>query len=489
MNFYSFLSFAMFFMLVPIVTLAYPTASSLMRPSLSQLPPLHYHAYMGELSEVEHLLATGAAKINDLDDEGNTALHWAVFGDTTAIAERLITGYQAALDIRNATGQTFLANAAALRREDMLKLALAYHATVNGRNIYNKTPLLEAITASIDTAEEKEKAAKLEVITELLLAAGADPNIGAPIGEVAEFHNATILKQLLDAGADPNRKHGRNARPALLLAATWANDTEKLRLILAHDDVDLHAVGFDGLNAMDLAVHAAISTKNNLRAFSRQESIAVQEAKNSVAKNRQNVLESVRFLLAQGLRPNTGFALVRALFNDAETAQILMDSGVDLHQPDHNGTTPLMAAAAVGDTATIETILATPNVDVEAADNKGQTALAYANSGILRRGVPALQPLLKHGVSVDNEHGRIAFRTAIKRDDLETVELLLARITAGDHSKNPVPSSWVSSNYSEDIFADYESSEAWLYRDKHVLDFAGSKAMVRLLRTYGVTSD
>ncbi len=480
----------MLLMLSPAVAFSYPTASSLMRPKVSKLPPLHYSAFMGGLKEIERLLAAGEAKIDDLDEDGNTVLHWSAFGSTTLIPERLITVYKARFNIRNNEGRTFLANAAALHREDMLKLALEHDTNINVRNAYGKTPLLEAVTATIEGGE-KERAAPLEVITELLFAAGADPYIADDYGElplrvVAEYRSAAVLGQFLDAGADPVREHGDKRRNALHLAARWADDLEKLPLLLAHADLNPKEVDLDGYNAADLAVlHALNYRANQSYVDYAGDGSGAEKARARDKKKKLRILEGVALLFERGVSPNTGDTLVRALFQDAETAQLLMANGVDLRQPSTRGVTPLMAASAAGNVTAVETILA-HDVDVEAVDNEGKTALGYAAGGVLRTGVPALKPLLKHGVNVYNAHGRIALRAAVKNDDKEIAQLLLESITAGDPASNPVPYGWLVGKSDADVFADH-GTDVWLYRKEHVLDFAHSEEMLELLRSYGIT--
>lgn len=492
------------------IAFAYPTASSLMLPKLAKLPPLHYSAYTGGLQEVERLLTSGEAKIDDLDEDGNTALHWATFADTTVIAERLITKYQAPLDIRNKDGRTFLANAAALHREDMLRLALKHDDNnIDVRNTWGKTPLLEAVTATIEGDAEREKAAPLEVITELLFDAGADPHIAddygrLPMEVVAEYLSATVLKQFMNAGVVPMDRYGSQARNALHLVALSASSDslEKIQMLvdrknLSNNWINHEAPDADGYNATDLAVRSALTYRDNQSYVDYEgDGSGPKKARARDKKIKLRILEGVKLLFEQrGVFPNSGNTLVQALFSDADTAKLLMGYGVDLHQPNAKGVTPLMAASAAGNVEAVEAILADPDVDVEAVDDEGKTALGYAVGGLLGEGVSAVKPLLEYGVEVDNEYGRIAFRSAVKNDNVEVTRLLLERVTAGDHASNPVPSKWIApeqlphilqgSEVDNSVWNDY-GTDMWLYGREHVFNFARSKEMKKLLQSYGI---
>ena len=219
----------------------------------------------------------------------------------------------------------------------------------------------------------------------------------------------------------------------------------------------------------------------------------VKQARARDKKKKLRILEGVKLLLERGVLPNSGDTLVRAVFNDTEIAKLLMEYGVDLHQPSTKGVTPLMAASAAGNVAAVEAILADDDVDTEAVDDEGKTALGYASGDLLGQGVPALKPLFKHGVEVDNEYGRITFRAAVKNDNTEVAKLLLELVTKGDHANNPVPQNWLSpepippalqgSELDDSVWNDY-GTDVWLYGREHVFSFTRSDAMKELLRVY-----
>jgi hypothetical protein len=54
------------------------------------MPPIHVAARDDDLDEVQRLVQSGAAGVNDRDDEGDTALHQAVFHDRLRIVKWLV---------------------------------------------------------------------------------------------------------------------------------------------------------------------------------------------------------------------------------------------------------------------------------------------------------------------------------------------------------------------------------------------------------------
>ena len=145
------------------------------------------------------------------------------------------------LIFRNKDGRTFLANTAALHKAELLRLALEHDTNINGRNAWGKTPLLEAVTATIE-GEDRERADPLEKITDLLLGAGADPSIADDYGElpmqtVASYRSAAVLQQFIALGSstivtDEHGDYTNKARNVLHLAARRSSDPEKLRMLL-----------------------------------------------------------------------------------------------------------------------------------------------------------------------------------------------------------------------------------------------------------------
>ena len=104
----------------------------------------------------------------------------------------------ASLEARDALGNMPLAKAAKNGNAGLVKLFLEHKAPVNARN-------LEASTALFIAAEEERRA-----VAELLLAAGADPNLAgrsgiSPIGAAAYTGNAGFVEASTRQGRRPSR--------------------------------------------------------------------------------------------------------------------------------------------------------------------------------------------------------------------------------------------------------------------------------------------
>lgn len=114
-----------------------------------------------------------------------------------------------------------------------------------------------------------------------------------------------------------------------------------------------------------------------------------EEVEKAKGKMRQ-ILDEIVALVRQGyVYPNIEIgaqplpitALMAAvLLNDSRAVKLLIREGCDVNHCNKDGTTALMLAAQLQQIDILLTLLAQPNVDLEAVDNQGYTALAYASS-------------------------------------------------------------------------------------------------------------
>ncbi|WP_419865918.1 ankyrin repeat domain-containing protein [Microbacterium oleivorans] len=157
------------------------------------LPPLVRAAAVGDLEQVCALLSAGASA-NEADSTGWTALHAAAARRHPRIVDALLAS-GASPEAADSAGFTPLLNASGPGDADSVKALLDAGANVTVMDFdVGWTPLSRA--AEWDN---------FEVLT-LLLAAGADPNRGAPLVDAIEAGSLRCVRALVTAGADTSMR-------------------------------------------------------------------------------------------------------------------------------------------------------------------------------------------------------------------------------------------------------------------------------------------
>ena len=160
-----------------------------------------YFPAMVSLSEIRKRFRNDVVKahikqkkpVNALDSEGYSLLHYAVtLGDLHLVRELLDKG--ASPETENNEGGTPLMCAAEANRWDIAIELLEHGADVNTRRKNNdNTPLqLAAYSGRLDLVQG-------------LLARGADINIGSPVAFAVSGGHFSVVKTLLEHGADPDK--------------------------------------------------------------------------------------------------------------------------------------------------------------------------------------------------------------------------------------------------------------------------------------------
>ncbi|HET7698662.1 MAG TPA: ankyrin repeat domain-containing protein [Vicinamibacterales bacterium] len=228
------------------------------------------------------------------------------------------------------------------------------------------------------------------------------PDGSTPLMYAALYGTAALVKQLLDAGADPNLRNHAGAT-----ALTWAvDDAEKVRL-LANAGADVDSTSDFGRTPLMLAAQAGAAPVVKLLL---ERGAEATPAALTGAASRGN-LEAVRLLLAAGARDNNGAARLAALrANSHECADAIaavsrpmaltgallavlpfagpgrpdairaaLERGADVNTRDAKSRTPLMLAA-IADTLPAGSLrlLLDRGADPAARDPNGLTALDFA---------------------------------------------------------------------------------------------------------------
>jgi ankyrin repeat protein len=228
----------------------------------------------------------------------------------------------------------------------------------------------------------------------------------SPLLMVVETGDLTLTKAVLDLGADVNLSP-RWGYPALATPCRY-RDAAMLQLLLdagADTEVD---VGFESTPL----VYAAAEGSDDL----------VRLLLDTGARVDATGLRS-RTALHTALGGFSGLGYLPAAGNRSAAALLLLEAGADPGQPDAEGQTPLMLAAAAGDLPVLQD-LRRRSVVVDARDDRGRTALLYA----CREKQPAIVELLLDAgadPNIADDEGRTPLAMAVERDQPSLVEILL----------------------------------------------------------------
>lgn len=144
------------------------------------------------------------------DSQGETALTWAAALGHTPIVKDLLAAGASVEKCGRRFGEPPLLLAAAGARRGIVSL-LAVHADVDARAPDGATPLLRALNPGQDRDPVLKKVAP---VVEVLLEAGADPNLAdlagnTPLMAAAQLGDVSLVQRLLDAGADPGLRNAQ----------------------------------------------------------------------------------------------------------------------------------------------------------------------------------------------------------------------------------------------------------------------------------------
>lgn len=357
----------------------------------------------GKAVIVEMLIRAGADVNVPCGGRRETALHTAAAEGRVA-AVKLLLAAGAHVNARDYQDSTPLYVAADTPSPEVVKLLLDAGAEVDARGVGGNTPLLNAMSNS---SGEPARA-----ITELLLAAGADPNAsggyGTPLYAAIVWHRALLIEPLLAAGADPRR----------------ASDSSQSALDAARESGDAQLVALLERTKPAARKRDAMTAK-----------LTPAEARAQLAK--------LGFARIDG-----AFLIERLESNDAHAAQLLLAAGVSPNVTDSRGQTALKVAIDSKDAALVAALLdagADPNdaghVVVQGAELRESPVVAAVTAG----DAEILRLLLAHGAKPDAKtiYGENALMDAALAGREDLVRLLVeAKADVNVEDRTGVPVLW-----------------------------------------------
>jgi ankyrin repeat protein len=309
---------------------------------------------------VEVLLQAGA-DVNTADANGNAPLSVT---PSARIATMLIER-GANVNVVNNRGQSALWQAVSRRDEAVVEVLLRAGADVNEADNNGDAPLVPAARAgfwsivmmlvrsnrlaNIDALIDDGKTALWlavksggDEVVEALVKAGANVNIADRFGDapLSTAPNKAIAKMLIERGADANAVNERGES-----ALWWAalNGRADVVEVLLQAGADVNKADSGGYSPLSVAANATIATMIIERGVD----------VNAVNQSGQSAL------------------LLATMFNRVGVVEALVRAGADVSKADNCGNAPLSVAA----NATIATMMIERGADVNAVNKRGESVL------------------------------------------------------------------------------------------------------------------
>ncbi len=282
----------------------------------------------GEPTNIVQLLIQSGAGTSTLDTQGKNALDHALAGKNLFVIPFLAQGNcpltaQARLELNNLLIQTTKACKTSVITDKNFKLFLML---LNVSYIDDKTPLTASAAHTLAGPNAVDK----------------DPNKTSPLMYAVKNNNDTVVRLLLEAGANPTYQDV-SGKTAADFAVTGSSTALLLKTQL------------NSIKSLFDAVE-----KNNISAIE----AAIQ---NDTCINSTN---------QDGLSP-----LMLALkINNKQIVETFLHVGANLNTCDKNGKTPLMYAIDTADATIVEEIVETYPSGLYQKDTQGIDALAYAHT-------------------------------------------------------------------------------------------------------------
>ena len=347
----------------------------------------------GNLSKVTQMLEDGI-DVNAHYENGNTALMWACVNEHTHVALALLEDDDIKVDLANDYGNTALHQASDKGMLAVVKKLIAKDANVNKQNEDGNTALIVA-------CKYKQPDVALVLLESKDIKVDLKDEDGDTALHYASHQKMTeVVKKLIVKDADVN-KQDKNGITALIWAC-YAKNTDIALALLESKNIEVDLVDNNG----ETALHPA---------------------------SRQGMLAVIEKLITKGTDVNkqnrNGYtALMHACDNEhTHVALALLNvDGIEVDLVNVVGETALHRASSKGMLSVVEKLIE-KRADVNKQDKRGNTALIGAcehkNTDV------ALALLERTGIEVDlaNNNGETALHQASEKGMLAVVKRLIEK--------------------------------------------------------------
>jgi len=226
------------------------------------------------IDQIQLLPSTGKG-IDDVDDSGMTALHWAALGGYCVNVEALLDA-GANIDALNNGLNSPLLLAAIAGNADIFIYLVERGADILTRNLKDRDALFLIVMYANNHRS-------VQVMVDILIAKGlsadlCDSSGSSPLHECAALHLPHSVHMLVSTGADVNLPHERSGlTPLQILCSRPDPDPETVRTLLQHGAF-ANSLTSSRVNAMDLVMQA-FSDKHNLEFRASTNSISAASEK------------------------------------------------------------------------------------------------------------------------------------------------------------------------------------------------------------------
>ena len=353
------------------------------------------------------LLLKNKADPNIFDGRGYTSLHAAVHGNCTHDTLKKMVTHGAHLNKQDNLGRTALFLACKYRQQEMVKILLESAANPRITCTEGKSSLHVAVEGGCS-----------KKIIRALIKHGVNVNATNVHGVTALMTacvkgNIETINILLSAGADPNIADSRG-------------------------ETCIHHVAF--ANNSKEAVQAIINHGAYINATNKENITAIMIACQMGYTDTMNVLLSAGADL--NIADNTGATWIchAAIGGNKETLQAVINLGADVNTTNNNSKTVLMIACQKGHIDAMNVLLHA-GADINSADNTGAT---WIHSAVIGDSKETLQAIINLGADVDttNKHGVTALMIACSKGNIDIINILLN--AGADHNiTDTTGASWI----------------------------------------------
>lgn len=387
--------------------------------------PIYHAAFAGNEEILRIILQHNKLNINDLNDSGFTALHYAAINNKPSTLKLLVQngadvnwGLNEVINPASSSGICFTFEGGFKDKTTALHFAAIYG--------------------------HKE-------VTKVLLDLGADINATNNEGETPLhcalwYEHAGVAGILLDRGADPNLKTTSTVYEIMNLGETrygctplhyaaWRGNVESVKLLLAKG-ADIEAGNNKGntplaiaaLMARNQVVEFLIENGANLNARNKNKEAPLFKAIYNIKEKWE--LETVKLLVDSGadlnFQNNFGDTVVHeaARYGEVETIEYLLEKGAPVNVRGYKGLTPLHEAADSFFLEQVEVLLKW-NAKINTLDDSGNTPLMLA---IKKRCAKTALFLIKAGAdaSIADKNQETTLHSAVKYDLPQVIKPLIA---------------------------------------------------------------